>query len=359
MKFKNYIRTQIDKKVFPGISILVAQGEKICFKKHYGDKSIVPEKENLQEDTIYDIASLTKPLITSFLTVYLIERREINLNTGIKTIFPEIPFNIQIHQLLTHRSGLPAWFPFYLYNFDYRSVIKSMTLESSPGQKVKYSCPGYILLYFVIEKIGCGSFIELAKEIIIDKKKLKNTFFKLPEKQKPNTAPTEMGNRYEKKMAEAKHKTASEKFDWRTRLIRGDTHDANSYYLGGTAGNSGLFSTVSDIFNLSLEFFPQTATILRPESIQLFWKNFTPGKESHRTLGFKLNTSFFSSGGRAISPSAIGHNGFTGTSLWLEPDSRNQFILLSNRIHPVVQNLNFNRIRRRLHLLLKRDLNLI
>ena len=167
-----------------------------------------------------------------------------------------------------------------------------------------------------------------------------------------------MGNRYERAMAESGHRAAAERFHWRSALIQGETHDANSYYSGGTAGNSGLFSTVSDIFKMTREFFPETATLLKPESIRLFWKNFTPGQKSHRSLGFKLNTSIISSGGRALSPSAIGHSGFTGTSVWLEPSPGNQFILLSNRIHPDVKKMNFNHIRRRIHKLLKRDLNL-
>lgn len=358
LKFENYIRKQIGRKVFPGISLLVAQEERIRFKGQYGDMAVVPKKEPLQPDTLYDVASLTKPLITALLVAALTERQVVSLGTDLKSIFPELPFEIQIRHLLTHTSGLPAWFPFYLYDQDDINLFKSLKPESIPGKKVIYSCPGYILLHRIIEK-SCGcSFVDLAGEIIIKRLALSNTFLRVPDSRKAQAAPTEMGNHHEKKMAEDGHRAAAEKFNWRTGPIRGETHDANSFYAGGTAGNSGLFSTVSDIFRLSLEFFPETAIILKPDTVRLFWKNFTPGKQSHRSLGFKLNTSLISSGGRTLSPSAIGHGGFTGTSLWLEPQPRNVFVLLSNRIHPVVRRLNFNRIKRRLHQLLKRDLNL-
>ena len=141
-------------------------------------------------------------------------------------------------------------------------------------------------------------------------------------------------------------------------MIQGEAHDANSYYLGGTAGNSGLFSTAEDLFRISHEFFPSTATILKPGSIDLFWRNFTPKQRSHRTAGFKLNSSFITSGGRVISNDAIGHNGFTGTSIWFEPVSEHKYIILTNRIHPEVKNINFDRIRRKLHRLIKSDLKI-
>jgi CubicO group peptidase (beta-lactamase class C family) len=172
------------------------------------------------------------------------------------------------------------------------------------------------------------------------------------------TAPTENGNGYEKKMASKKYQSKVDSFMWRDYVIRGETHDANSFYLGGTAGNSGLFSTAEDIYKIALEIYPSTTSILKPQSAQFFWKNFTPGKFSHRTCGFKLNSSLLTSGGKALSRKAIGHNGFTGTSIWLQPESQVTYILLSNRIHPQVKNLNFNRIRRKIHTYIKSDLDL-
>lgn len=358
MKFENLIHSLIDKQIIPGISILVAQRGRIIFKNQYGFLSVAPEKTILKQDSIYDVASLTKPLVTALLAVYLIDREEISLDTEVREIFPELPFYFKVSHLLTHSSGLVPWYPFYLYSTDILTQFKNLKLVSKPGSKVNYSCPGYILLTLLIEKISDHKFEKLAEEILFKPLKLKNTFFKVPESRLRKIAPTEHGNGYEKKMAVKKHGQAATNFKWRDYMIRGETHDANSFYAGGTAGNSGLFSDTKGLLKLSLEMYPYTTSILKPESTRLFWKNQTPGKFSHRTCGFKLNSSLFTSGGKGISPKAIGHNGFTGTSIWFEPESEAKFILLTNRIHPRVQNHNFNKIRRRLHLFLKKDLNL-
>jgi CubicO group peptidase (beta-lactamase class C family) len=358
LKFEPYIQALIRKKIIPGLSLLVAGGDRIIIQSEYGYKSIIPERENLMGDTIYDTASLTKPLVTAFLIATLLESNQIGLDSQVKEIFPDFPHPVTVIHLLTHSSGLPAWHPFFLYPEDYRIQLNHMDLESAPGRRINYSCPGYILLYYMIEKISGKSYIALARDVIFDRINLKQTFLKVPDDLKRRTAPTEKGNRYEKQLASKIDRAAARTFDWRGAVIQGDTHDLNAYHLGGTAGNSGLFSTTSDLFRLSREFFPESATILQPETIRMFWKNFTLGERSHRSLGFKLNTSLVSSGGNSISPFAIGHSGFTGTSIWLEPENRNVFILLTNRIHPRVRRLNFNRYRRRLHGLIKADLNL-
>jgi CubicO group peptidase (beta-lactamase class C family) len=356
LTFENVIQNLIARDIIPGISLLIGKGDNILLKKHYGYKSLKPEREILKENTIYDIASLTKPLITAFSIVYLIEKKEVSLDAGIKKYFPGLPFEFSISQLLTHTSGLPDWFPFYLYGKDYLSTFKELRLTSKPGKKVNYSCVGYILLHYLIEKITGSGLKKFVRQLIIDPLKLKNTYLKVPMDIKRKTAPTEEGNVFEKNMALKNHAPQAKTFKWREDMIRGETHDANSHYLGGTAGNSGLFSTTGDLFRLSLEFTPSTASILKPGSIDYFWKNFTPMKKSHRTIGFKLNSSFITSGGKAFSKNAIGHNGFTGTSLWIEPGGEYTIILLSNRIHPNVTGYNFNRIRRKLHHLIKKEL---
>jgi CubicO group peptidase (beta-lactamase class C family) len=187
---------------------------------------------------------------------------------------------------------------------------------------------------------------------------LRDTFFRVPLEVKVRCAPTEEGNVYERKMAGEEHAEAAARFSWRTGLIRGDAHDANSFYSGGSAGNAGLFASAREVFALSREFFPETATLLAAESIALFWRNRTPWDAEGRTIGFQVNSSPGTSGGSALAPWAIGHSGFTGTSLWLEAEGRRQWILLSNRVHPRVKKNDFNAVRRRLHRLLKLELGL-
>lgn len=361
-----FIQSLIKKEVIPGISILLAKKDNVLFKNQYGWKSLLPQKEAVEGHMIYDLASLTKPLVTAFLTVYLAEQEKVSLDTHIREIFPGLPsyFDITLMQLLTHTSGLPAWYPFYLFGSDYFSQFPSLPLESRPGKWVNYSCVGYILLYYLIEKLTGTSFKNFATQIIFESLGLKNTYLTVPGEVKKDTAPTEKGNQYEKNMVEqwAKKKARAQeygeeinRFKWRTSIIQGEAHDINSHTLDGTAGNAGLFSTAEDVSRICLEFFPSTASLLKTGSLQLFWKNFTPFNKSHRTVGFKRNSSFITSGGRALSRKAIGHNGFTGTSLWLDPREETTFILLTNRIHPQVKDINFDKIRRKLHRLLVKE----
>ena len=159
-------------------------------------------------------------------------------------------------------------------------------------------------------------------------------------------------------MCRSEHEEAAAGFPWRSRLVQGEVHDANSFYSNGSAGNAGLFASALDLFKLSQEFFPETATLLKADSSSLFWQNRTPWSVLHRSIGFKLNSSRPTSGGSAFSKQAIGHTGFTGTSLWLEPETQRQWIILTNRIHPRVKKTNFDALRRKLHKLLKNELGM-
>lgn len=358
MRFEKYIQSLIDREIIPGASILIGRGDQIIFKRQYGLKARIPEEQPLGENVIYDVASLTKPLVTALLVLYLHQREGRGLKADIGTFFPEIKGGVTIQQLLSHTAGLPAWYPFYLFEPTYLEQIKSLELQNKPGRRVVYSCPGYILLHYLIEKVTSMSFVEIARNLLFKPLGLKRAGFCLSEELKIHTAPTEEGNRFEREMALKLFSDKASGFKWRQHMICGDTHDANSHYLGGTAGNSGLFACAEDLFVLSREFFPESATLLKAEFVQRFWRNETPGKRSHRSLGFKLNSSFITSGGRAIDRHAIGHSGFTGTSIWLEPYPGYTFIILTNRIHPKVGSINFNRVRRRLHRYLVIDLQL-
>lgn len=355
-KIETLIQEWTGKGIFPGISILAAQKERVVFQKAYGFRSLAPHKEEADPGTIYDMASLTKPLITAFLALYFLEREKLPLETGVRSFFPTFPIDCSIAHLLTHTSGLPAWEPIYLEPRPYLDTLSSLTPHSKPGTQVDYSCLGYILLHFLLQKIGGDSYRSLAENIILKPLELNRTFLAVSPASIANIAPTEKGNEYERQKALEmdRYRNYAQSFNWRKEIIRGETHDANSFYCGGSAGNAGLFSCTGDLFKLSREFFPSSATILRPETIQLFWKNQTPLKKSHRSMGFKLNSSLQTSGGYFLSRKAIGHNGFTGTSIWMEPEEETVFIILTNRVHPSVEAVNVNKIRRRLHRHLKR-----
>ncbi|MGE5342062.1 MAG: serine hydrolase domain-containing protein [Candidatus Omnitrophota bacterium] len=358
-----FFQSLVDTGVVPGISILTGRNGDILFKKEVGFKSVLPHREPLDSHTLYDLASLTKPLVTGFLTVYLQEKKYLTLEDSVKTFFPQFPFDITILQLLTHTSGLPPWFPFFLFGNtpdSYRDCFFSrINLETKPGKKVNYSCPGYILLRLIIEKVSGVSYRTLAKNVIFAPLGLTDTHLStVPEHLLARTAPTENGNRFERKMAEnwidkhrENYRDRLNQYAWRETIIRGETHDLNSHHLGGTAGNSGLFASAEDVYRLSMEFFPSSASILRPESLKPFWTNYTdfPRNPNHRSVGFKLNSSTLTAAGKALSPHAAGHTGFTGTSVWLDPQDETVFVILANRVHPEFKPINFEKVRRKIH----------
>jgi len=357
---ERFIQSQIDKKVFPGLSILAAARGNILLEKRFGCRAVWPEPEPLAADTLYDLASLTKPLVTAFLAVYLLEKKQWRLEDDVRRFFPAFSLPMTLEQLLTHSAGLSPWQPFYLYRpLADLAQIAALKITAAPGSRVLYSDVGYILLRHLLEKASGLEFKEMAAAVIFQPLGLRDTFFLVPDAKKKCCAPTEIGNKYERNMCRGEHEAAAACFSWRQGLLRGEVHDANSFYSGGSAGNAGLFASARDLFVLSREFFPETTTLLKAESIRFFWQNRTPWSPLHRSLGFKLNSSKPASGGSALSKHAIGHNGFTGTSLWLEPETQRQWIILSNRIHPRVKKMNFDAVRRVLHRLLKKELNLL
>lgn len=355
MKFEDYINDLIHNGIFPGVSILFGENGNIVFKKNFGSLAVFPEKRSMVDDPIYDLASLTKPLVTSFLAVTLVRMGELTFKTPMSFYFPGFSKKISIKHLLTHTSGLPPWYPLYACKDEYLTTIKNLEPVSKPGKKVLYSCIGYILLGFVLEKILGTTLDKAAENMIFSPLGLKDTSFSIQDEKLKKTSPTERGNAYEKKLVESEFPELIQNINWRKDVIHGEVNDCNAFYLGRASGNAGLFSTAKDIFTLSGEFFPESATILEPDWVKLFWKNFTMFKRSFRSYGFKINSSPVTSGGRAIAFNAIGHNGFTGTSIWMEKRYRRVYIILSNRIHPKFdKNINFNRIRRRIHRLMKK-----
>ena len=353
-----FIQRQIERKTFPGVSILAAAGERLLYERCFGRRASWPDPEPLACDTLYDLASLTKPLVTAFLAAFFLEKGQWRLEDEVRRFLPELQaLPITLGQLLTHCAGLRPWHPFYLYRPN-DDLVQSLALcdAAAPGTRVIYSDVGYILLKQLLEKISGAPFQELAAQVIFEPLRLRDTFLGAPPHRQARCAPTEVGNRYEKAMCRGAHGSAAARFRWRCGLIRGETHDANSFYAGGSAGNAGLFATARDLFRLAREFFPAAATLLKGETVALFWRDLTPGLGAARSLGFQLNSMRGTSAGRAFSLSAIGHNGFTGTSLWLDAAGERLCIILSNRVHPRVKKEDFNVVRRRLYWLLRRKM---
>ncbi len=355
-----FLSERIAENDFPSAVYLVAEKGGIVFHDALGYAVVEPERIEARPDTIYDLASLTKPLVTGLLTARHLEDGDLELESRIGD--EQIVFGrseaatLTIRQLAAHISGLPAWFPIYLlaktaFPIDIGTVFGMKGLKD-PGKMVEYSDLNFIALWLVIGETDFEFEQGLAKEL-----GLTRTVFNPLEKgfTQHYIAATEKGNEYEKQTCIERGylkppATAGGSDFFRDYQIWGEVHDGNAYFMGGVAGHAGLFSTAEEVFKIALQFLPNYTQLLKPETCELFRTNFTKGMNEDRSFAFQLASTEGSTAGTKMSPESFGHNGFTGTSLWIDPVKDRIFVLLTNRTHnhplPFV---NINSVRRKFH----------
>src|SRR5689334_7674267 len=350
------LQASIDAGEFPSAVYLVGERDKIAYEDALGYSVVEPYRIANKLDTIYDLASLTKPLVTTLLCARRIELGELTLDSSVSHYLAEFDRTdkqvITIRELLTHTSGLPAWRPLYLLAEDEREravgAIANLELEYKPGTRVVYSDLGFIALGILLERMSHQSLAELAKREIFEPLKLTHTFFNPELALHTGIAACETGNAYELNMC--KETGAGEYANSRQRVIWGEVHDGNAYFLGGAAGHAGLFSTAADVLVLSNQFLAAHSSLLKPETCANFRTNMTPGLEEARSLGWQLALSKESTAGPDLPSDSFGHNGFTGTSVWIDAQNDRVFILLTNRTHArQLPFANINAVRRRFH----------
>ena len=343
---------------FPSAVYLVAQRGETVFADALGHSVVEPYRIASQLDTVYDLASLTKPLITGLLSARRVERGELTLDSSISHYLPEFDRTdkqlLTVRELLTHTSGLPAWRPLYILAEDdperTLGVIANLRLEFKPGSRVVYSDLGFITLGFLLERMSGQRLSELALHEIIKTLKLQRTFFNPAVALQTGIAACETGNTYERDTW--KQTGAPEYKNWRQGVIWGEVHDGNAHFLGGAAGHAGLFSTAQETHALAQQFLAGQTSLLKPETCSLFRTNMTPGLEEARSAGWQLAQTKDSAAGPDLPLDSFGHSGFTGTSCWVDPNHERVFILLTNRTHlRPLPFANINSVRRRFHTL--------
>lgn len=347
------LKKHIDEGEFPSAVYLVGERDQIVYEDALGHSVVEPYRVANKLDTIYDLASLTKPLITSLLCARLIELGELTLDSSVSHYLPEFDRTdkqmITIRELLTHTSGLPAWRPLYLLTEDQpdraAGAIANLDLEYKPGTRVVYSDLGFIALGMLLERLMHQHVADMARREIFEPLKLQQTFFNPEIALQTGIAACESGNAYEADMS--KQIGAGEYAKSRQRLIWGEVHDGNAYFLGGAAGHAGLFSTARETFLIAQQFLRESTTLLAPETCALFRENMTPGLEEARSIGWQLAATKDSTGGANLPSDSFGHNGFTGTCVWIDPHTRRVYILLTNRTHAhALPFANINAVRR-------------
>lgn len=345
---------------FPSAVYLVAEAGHVRFADALGDAVREPESHPATLETIYDLASLTKPLVTGLLLAMFVERGGVGLDTPVASYLPEFDVDdkreVTVRHLLTHTSGLPAWQPLNILTDGkierVLTTIAAQPLEQRPGERVVYSDLGFITLGALAGAVTLERLDTLARQHIFQPLGLARTCFRPPELLRSSMAANESGgNAYERGMCVGRPGADAPGL-WRERTIWGEVHDGNAYFLGGAAGHAGLFSNARETLRLASQFLTGTTTLLAPDTCRLFHTNMTEGLNEARSFAWQLAATPESTAGPRLPPEAFGHLGFTGTSCWIDPTTERVFILLTNRTHVrALPFANINGVRRRFHTL--------
>ncbi len=360
-----FLTERIDAGDFPSAVYLVADKGEIVMHEALGHAVVEPELIEARKNTIYDLASLTKPLVTGLLAALFIERGTISLDHKVSAHLGEFDVEgkrmITVRDLVAHTSPLPAWKPLYLMTPEPDGVIAEigrMSIEYGPDA-VAYGDANFIVLASILERLSGLSIDKLAEQELFTPLGLRDTCFNPAAEKKDRIAASEIGNRYEKQTCREQGYDVIDRADaFRSELIWGEVHDGNAYFMNGVAGHAGLFSTSAEVFVLARQFLPGTRQILAPETCSLFRRDLTPGMNEARSFAFQLATTSASTAGTRMSSESFGHLGFTGTSLWIDPISERIYILLTNRTHAHgLPFANINSERRAFHELASDKLN--
>jgi CubicO group peptidase (beta-lactamase class C family) len=342
------VEKAIGEGIFPGCVIFASRGGDILLNKGYGRFDYEKNSPPAQPDTLYDLASLTKVLATTPAIMKLLESGELRLQQTLDHFYPQLQNDpkskITIADLLSHQSGMPAWKPLYedlglgISDFGFinsREIVAQVLrtpLEFNTGEKAVYSDLGFILLYDIIEKISGISFDTFCRDQIFQPLGLHSLQFIPPKKLRKQIPPTGTDA-------------------LREDIIRGAVNDTNCFAMGGVSGHAGLFGNSLDVAAAGQLFVQKgiynSRRLFKSSTIELFSKKYNPDV-SVRTLGWDTPTPG-GSGGKYFSESAIGHLGYTGTSLWVDLQQEINIVLLSNRVHPDPRKNRMREIRPQIH----------
>ena len=301
----------------PGAVLHIESGEKkMTFVE--GSRALVPEKEAMTENTVFDAASLTKVVATLPSVLLLIEQGKIELEAEVRRYLPEMRPGITIRHLLTHTSGLrpgipkePAW-------SGYETGIKlavELEPEGPPDRFFRYSDINFILLGEIVRRVSGVKLDAFAAKHIFEPLKMDSTRFLPPDDWKPRIAPTEK--------------------DENGVMLRGVVHDPTSRKMGGVTGHAGLFTTAGDLAKYARMILASGSGVLKPEKVKLMTTPQTLATVfERRGLGWDIDSSFSRPRGKTFPVGSFGHTGFTGTSLWIEPQTKTFVIFMSSRLHP-------------------------
>jgi beta-N-acetylhexosaminidase len=292
-------------------------------------------QHRVTDSTIYDLASLTKVIGLTTAVMFLVNEGRLDIDRPVVDYIPEFAGpgrdQVLVRNLLTHTSGLPAWVPLYLETADADAALQRVytePLEQPPGTRYVYSDLGAIVLTQIVQRIEGRAIDVILEDRLFDPLGMLDTGYRPDSVLFDRIAPTEVD-------------------PWRGRQVHGEVHDENTYHLGGVSGHAGLFSTAPDLSRFAVWLLDayhgrldSTATPYLPAQLVREFTARQPGPEgSTRALGWDTPTpGGGASSGHLLGPHSFGHTGFTGTSIWMDPDRDLFIILLTNRVNPTREN---------------------
>jgi CubicO group peptidase (beta-lactamase class C family) len=340
------MKQAVAEKIFPGGVLLVSQEGKVIFFNAYGFANLYT-RAPMTPETVFDLASLTKPLATTLAVVRLIQQDKVRLEQFLAQLLPDFEgtdkAKVKIEHLLYHNSGLPDYRPFYkmlkaVAKNSRRSELRKLLIEQpliqAIGKSTLYSDLGFMILAWVIERIAQQRLDHFVGDDIYQPLGLEHLFFiedNLPGNREPFAA--------------------TEKCPWRRKILEGQVHDENAYAVGGIEGHAGLFGSAAAIHRLLIELLftyhgQKGADLFNKDLLHQFFKRLP---ETDKALGFDTPSEKGASCGTIFSRNSVGHLGFTGTSFWMDLDRSVIVILLTNRVHPTRNNERIKKFRPKLH----------
>ncbi|HEY3120210.1 MAG TPA: glycoside hydrolase family 3 N-terminal domain-containing protein [Vicinamibacteria bacterium] len=330
------MQSSVAAQAFPGGVLAVGKDGALAYLKPYGRISYDKDSPSVREDTIYDLASLTKVIGAATTAMILVDEGKLDLSKPVSAFLPKFrggaKDKVTVEQLLTHSAGLDWWAPLYKElkgKEAYLQRIQAMDLKYEPGTKSVYSDLGVILLGEILERVAGEPLDSFVRRRVLDPLGMKETRYLPGPELLARIAPTEND-------------------PWRGRVVRGEVHDENAYALGGVAPHAGLFGTAPDLAKFAQMMLNggvyDHQRIVSRETVERFTRR-ADVPESSRALGWDT-PSANSSAGELLSRRSFGHTGFTGTSMWMDPDRKLFVILLTNRVHPTRENNAIREVRR-------------
>jgi CubicO group peptidase (beta-lactamase class C family) len=335
----------IEQRAFPGAALAVTHKGALVASQGFGRFTYDDHSPPVQAETIFDVASLTKVLATTAIAMLLYERGRLSLDEPLLTTLPEFGTlasqeqrawraRVTLRMLLAHSSGMPAYEKLFQRAGSREELLRAALttpLVSEPGTRAEYSDIGFILLGAILERKARASLDAYAEAKIFQPLGMSHTLFNPVQALRGQIPPTEDDRNFRK------------------RVVQGEVNDENAYVMGGVAGHAGLFAPATDVAQFAECMLRGGALVFKQETVQMFTRRESSPPGTTRALGWDTPSRPESSSGRLFSERSFGHLGFTGTSLWIDPERKLSVTFLTNRTWPDRKSQLIREVRPRVH----------